>query len=155
MNKSRIVIGSLLVGGFVVPTTSALAGASEVTYSASGMTSNEGVQHTFTCPSGYYVKNAGGPLKGTVLDLPYIDTSGTDTSAVGHGYSSSSSVGWGHFGSVLSTGLTVYLVNIKGTENHPFKISMICTTSQDDAWKIFHLGSNHSSAAAKARADGL
>ena len=118
------------------PPTSGLSSSStDTTEVFSGTTEgNKIYRHNFNCAPGY-VKNTGED-SGTIFDRPYFDTTGTDP-LVYTDRRATGSVEWGHFGSRLANAIEVAAGYPGFTENsYPYKITVKCTSDQQDAWVI-------------------
>ena len=138
MRRSLAIVSAILVTGTVLMIAPSVAFGAESTYNYSGTTPNngDGVPHTATCASGYYVENTG-TASGSVFDSPYIDTTGTASGvSVGHGVTASEA--WGHVGSRVVTGIEVWAQNDQHHRHSSlhYSITVKCTNNRGDAWVI-------------------
>ena len=138
MLRIRTLLSGSLVAPLLVALSPTVSGASGSSYTFSGKTNSDNTQstHSVTCPSGSYVASSA-ENQGTVFNEPDLDTSGTD-SRVNVADSPTTTVDWGHSDSQLATGIALGVGNGgKGAaKSLPFRITITCTNSMDDAWVV-------------------
>jgi hypothetical protein len=148
--RSRILAGILgagILGAGIAATLGAGAAYADTPNSAAAPGAGDPTPHVYEgtiqgnpsisldCGPGGYVQRTPGTGP-NIFDSAHVDDSGSDPNITLVNVQPDGLVDWGHWGSALATKISGNITSGAFNQGKHYKITLYCTSSQDDAWVV-------------------